>query len=73
MQEHEVLKKVEELFMEIRATVKEIREEERRSHIEREHMTREFVGELKKVRMILENIEAILKEAMDKLNRLPPF
>ena len=62
----EILEELKTLFAELRETVLSLRSEEERSHRERERMLSEWVEEARKIRMVLEDIKAMLEEVRDK-------
>jgi len=62
----EILEELKTLFAELRETVLSLRSEEERSHRERERMLSEWVKEARKIRMVLEDIKAMLEEVRSR-------
>ena len=62
----EILEELKTLFAELRETVLSLRSEEERSHRERERMMSEWVEEARKIRMVLEDIKAMLEEVRSR-------
>ena len=72
------IEELKALFEDIREFVKSLREEEERSHAERERMLQEWLEEARRIRELLEEqnqilrkVEGVIDEAKEKVRNFP--